>query len=385
MLKVAYLCPLKPPDHPRPSGDRLIAGLLLKAMRRAGFDVRLVGHLQTRDASGDLARQRRMRRLGVRLAQRHLAQWRAQGYRPDLVFCYHSYYKAPDLVGPHLSEALQLPYWVAEASWAPKRAQGPWAEYHRALEHGLARASGCFVLNPRDELALKDVLAEDAGLHHLRPFLDLDESDRQRSCNTPTKRDETEAIKLVCVAMLRAGDKLHSLVLLAHALHHVRGDYTLHIIGDGAAFQRARTLFVGLPVVFEGQLQGRALQAAVSACDLMVWPSVNEAIGMAMLEAQSCGVAVLSTREGGVPSIVADGLTGELVEPRDTLALSAALQKLLDNPGLLKDYGRRAHARAREHHGIDSAAKRLASVLGPHETNARTDTGPQVDAAGTRQ
>ena len=48
--------------------------------------------------------------------------------RPDLWFTYHLYYKAPDLVGPLVAGALGIPYAVAEASVAHKRAGKPLSE-----------------------------------------------------------------------------------------------------------------------------------------------------------------------------------------------------------------------------------------------------------------
>jgi hypothetical protein len=51
------------------------------------------------------------------------------------------YYKAPDWLGPRIAKALGIPYVLAEATHAPKRAGGPWAIGHEATEAALRMAS----------------------------------------------------------------------------------------------------------------------------------------------------------------------------------------------------------------------------------------------------
>lgn len=362
-LKIAFYAPLKPPHHPQPSGDRLISQLLFKALQYAGYEVRLISHFRSREATGDTGRQHRMIRLGEHLATRLLNRWQTEGYHPDLVFCYHSYYKAPDLMGPHIAERLNIPYWVSEASWALKRASGPWAPYHLALARGLKLAKGCFVLNPNDAPGTKQALNPNAQIVQLPAFLDLDALNILWSPKDHPSQRPNVPLKLVAVAMLRPGDKLHSLVLLAHALTLLNGAFHLHVIGDGKAIRRAQSLFIGLPVSFEGVLEGAELRRFVGSCDLLVWPAVNEAIGMALLEAQSCGVPVLAGREGGTSSVVSEGNTGELVEPRNPQSFALALQRLLDRPDILRNYRARAADYVQDRHGISSAASALKHAI----------------------
>ena len=77
-------------------------------------------------------------------AQRLIARWRAlpprHPERFDLWFTYHCYYRKPDWLGPIVTRALGIPYVIAEASHAPRRAQGPTRLGHRAVERALAAA-----------------------------------------------------------------------------------------------------------------------------------------------------------------------------------------------------------------------------------------------------
>ena len=148
-----------------PSGDRRVAGLLMDALERVADHVELVSTFRSFDADGDAARQEALRRQGEALARRMAAQWRAApaALRPDLWFTYHVYYKAPDWLGPAVSAALGIPYVIAEASYAQKRASGPWALGHEAAADAISRAR--LVISPsRDDVAgLEELIANDAA------------------------------------------------------------------------------------------------------------------------------------------------------------------------------------------------------------------------------
>src|SRR5579871_2602183 len=127
-MRVLLHTPLKPPDSSLPSGDREMARGLARLLRRLGH--RVVMPALSRVAAGvpkpeaHLALRRRARVQ----AQRLIARWRAlpprHPERFDLWFTYHCYYRKPDWLGPVVTRALGLPYVIAEASHAPRRAQG---------------------------------------------------------------------------------------------------------------------------------------------------------------------------------------------------------------------------------------------------------------------
>ena len=120
--RIAFYAPMKPPDHPNPSGDRYIARLTLQALARAGFDATCVSRLRSLDLTGDTAAQTVLRaKAGAETAR--LIDGLATS-PPVLWFTYHCYYKAPDLVGPAVTRALGIPYVISEASVSPKRRSG---------------------------------------------------------------------------------------------------------------------------------------------------------------------------------------------------------------------------------------------------------------------
>src|SRR5213593_2418598 len=100
-MRIAFYAPLKPPDHPVPSGDRRVAQLFLDALRLAGHEPFLASRLRTFDGTGHPARQAHLAALGRRTAARLLRHWQEMpGTAPRLWFTYHLYYKAPDWLGP---------------------------------------------------------------------------------------------------------------------------------------------------------------------------------------------------------------------------------------------------------------------------------------------
>ncbi len=97
--------------------------------------------------------------------------------------------------------------------------------------------------------------------------------------------------------------------------------------------------------------------AAVFAC-----PSRYEPLGIVNLEAMACGTAVVASRVGGIPEVVADGETGLLVPPDDAGALAGALNALLRDPGRAAAMGRRGRERAVTGFGWDRIAAQTAAL-----------------------
>ncbi|MFH1459685.1 MAG: glycosyltransferase family 4 protein [Candidatus Omnitrophota bacterium] len=70
----------------------------------------------------------------------------------------------------------------------------------------------------------------------------------------------------------------------------------------------------------------------ISLLDILVLASLNEAVGLVLIEAQAQGVPVIATRVGGIPEIVEDGKSGILVKPQDAQSLFNALEELIKDP-----------------------------------------------------
>jgi len=75
-------------------------------------------------------------------------------------------------------------------------------------------------------------------------------------------------------------------------------------------------------------------------------PSVYEPLGIVNLEAMACSTAVVASRVGGIPEVVAGGETGLLVPPDDPASLADAINLLLRDPGRAEAMGRAGRERA---------------------------------------
>ena len=375
-MRIGFYAPLKPPDHPVPSGDRLVARLLIRALAAAGHEVQVMSRFRSRDGEGDAVRQARLAALGRRQGDRirRRVDLHAGGLAPpQLWFTYHLYHKAPDWIGPAVAEDLGIPYVVAEASFAPKQAGGPWAAGHAAVAAALGRADAVIGLNPADAACVRPLLADPARYHSLPPFLDAGPFEAARTARPETRRTLAATLGLdpaqpwlVTVAMMRPGDKLASYRLLGAALAPLADrPWQLLVVGDGAARAEVEAALapLGRRVAFAGALPPDRVPETLAAADLCVWPAVREAWGMALLEAQAAGVPVVAGRVGGVPAIIADGETGLLAPEGDNAALSAAVVDLLDDPARRHAMASAAVRHIAARHALPAAARALRAVL----------------------
>jgi len=103
------------------------------------------------------------------------------------------------------------------------------------------------------------------------------------------------------------------------------------------------------------------LTAMLTQAQLFLCPSVYEPLGIVNLEAMGCETAVLASRVGGIPEVVADKETGELVDyngdgPAFEAAFSQSITRLMSQPELLKKYGTAGRVRAMSEFGWDAVA-----------------------------
>lgn len=359
---------MKPPTHPVPSGDRRVARLLIQALRRGHHQVFLASRLRAWDSGADPERASRVCRHGDRIADRLIARWLNDPLRPDAWFTYHLYHKAPDWIGPKVARVLGIPYLVAEASHAPKQANGRWAAGFRAAEAALRQAGAVFALSLDDERGLRKALGPNAPIHRLPPFLDASPYVRAAQDRDTARRRwfqcDPDGPWLLAVGMMRPGDKQASYAVLAEAMARL-GDrpWRLVLVGFGPAQDAILAPFDRARIRHIGSLDPADLAELYAAADLFVWPAVNEAFGMVLLEAQAAGLAVVAGDGRGVPDIVDAGGTGLLTPVGEPGPFADAVAELLDQPERRRSMGRAAQRHVLANHDLDTATSRLNDVL----------------------
>jgi glycosyltransferase involved in cell wall biosynthesis len=369
-MNIAFYSTMKPPDDPVPSGDRQMAGLLIKALRKAGHDVRLAARLRTFSRNPEDTARRRLKGRAADEAKTLCARWLSTSadWRPTAWFTYHPYYKAPDWLGPEVCSRLAIPYVTAEASYAPRRDVGPWHVWQLDVVDSLRRAAANFCFTERDKTELLRIEGLKGLLVDLPPFID-----REHECPAPAPRSDQDPPRLVTVAMMRSGDKLASYRVLASALAELLATrWTLTIIGDGPKREAVRDALSGIPperIDWLGELRPDQVTDHLATCDIYVWPGVGEAYGLAYLEAQAAGLPVVAHETGGIRAVVKAGETGCLTPVGDVQAFADALRRLLIDGAKRAQLGDAARRFVCGERTVDSAAtiidKALRSITPP--------------------
>ena len=342
----------------------------------AGHQVELVSDFRSFEGRGDASAQGALRAQGAMIAAELISKW-CHGPReawPEVWLTYHLYYKAPDWLGPPVCRRLGIPYVVAEASCAPKRAQGPWSQSHAAVVDALQRADLLLCPTADDVPALRAVVRPQALVRRLPPFLDpapyqlaAGARGSHRSRLAQIHSLDPSVPWMVVAAMMRPGDKSASYELLAQVLP-LLADLRWHLLvaGDGSAGPAIRSLLEQAApgrCRFAGECSGDALAAIYAAGDLCIWPAVNEAYGMAMLEAQAAGTVVVSCAVRGVPEVLVDGVTGLLAADGDVAGLAKHARRLLQDPARRSDMGEAAARFVAAERSTSGAALLLQELL----------------------
>ena len=339
----------------------MIARLWMRALTRIGYQVELASSLRTyhrADSPDDIAR---LDCEGAAETARILTETRDR-QEVGLVFCYHNYYKAPDLIGPELARALSVAYVVAEGSRAPKRLAGPHAVGERRAGSGLAAAKVLLCASRHDRPALAAALEPGQIMVDLPAF--VDPADWPEAGH---QRERTEGVlRLITVAMMREGNKTESYEMLAAALGHLEHHpWQLDIFGDGPTRSRVEAAFArfGSRVHFHGAQGSEVLGLAFGAADLFLWPAVREPYGLVFLEAQLHGLPCLAGAFGGVADAVAPPRGGQLVAECTEERFAAALESMMSDRGQLIDRGTRARSFVLAERSLANAIVRVCDAF----------------------
>lgn len=197
----------------------------------------------------------------------------------------------------------------------------------------------------RDSICREYRLAPE-GVPVVRNGVDVGAFACERDLEPTSEGAGRRAPRLLCVARL-ARVKNHVLLLDAvAALAHAGRDVSLTLVGDGPLAadleQRARALGIADRVRFAGPQRDTA--PFYAEADLFALASEHEGLPMSIIEAMAAGLPVVATAVGGVPSIVADGANGALVNPRGPQAaqeIAAAVVRIWEDP---ERYGRLSRA-----------------------------------------
>ncbi len=354
-MRIAYYMPFKPMGHSNPSGD-LITG------------TELYDFLQDRGHEIDLASRMRCRWLYLKpWAWGKLALERAKAVKkcrrldPGVWLSYHSYYKAPDMIGPACCKRLRIPYVLFQGVYSTKRRRSlktlPGFLLNRKA---LLSAHLVFTNKKGDELNLLRLLPDNRVIYvppgiHPAAF-SFDPQARQ------TLRDRWQVGSrpiVLTAAMFRPDVKTEGILEVITACSGLvdRGiELQLVIVGDGSTRELLeRVAQEKLPgaVLFTGKMPRSEMNRYYSAADLFAFPGINESLGMVFLEAQSCGLPVVAFQDWGAAEAVIHERTGLLAEVARRQTFAENIERLVLDGELRRRMGKEAAAHVRKRHDLE--------------------------------
>jgi glycosyltransferase involved in cell wall biosynthesis len=132
--------------------------------------------------------------------------------------------------------------------------------------------------------------------------------------------------------------------LLLQAAAGLKGDWRLHIAGEGPARpsleQLAARLGIARRVSFDGGIRSEQMPAYLQQLDVLVLPSRTlpnwkEQFGRVLIEAMACEVVVVGSDSGEIPNVIGDA--GFIFPEGDVVALRQRLQQLMLEPALRRE------------------------------------------------
>jgi len=138
----------------------------------------------------------------------------------------------------------------------------------------------------------------------------------------------------------------------------------LVLVGDGPdrprALKRAADLGLRDDVLFLGR--HGSVEEILSCADLFLLPSQSESFGLAALEAMACGAPVVASNAGGLPEVVADGVTGYLLPVGAIDQMAEAGVRILSDPEHAKALSKAARALALERFSATAIVPRYEAL-----------------------
>jgi len=157
---------------------------------------------------------------------------------------------------------------------------------------------------------------------------------------------------------------IHVLVEALGKLHGYRQDWECWLVGDGDQRslyeERIRELGIEDAVRFWGSRDD--VPALLGLADIFVMPSLMETLSYSVMEAQLAGLAVVSSNAGGLKEAVKHEVNGLVFWSGHEDMLMAHLNRLLEEPEVRRQFGRKARTWALAHRRLDSMVKRVVEV-----------------------
>lgn len=364
-LRILFYTPFKPLEHGHPSGDLITARGLNHYLAKQGHQMLPASSLRCRWIYWKPWLWPKVMSERSRLIRQFSQE------HPDLWFTYHSYYKAPDILGPVVAQRLKIPYVIFQGIYSTKRRKKIKTRIGFYLNRNSIEAAQHVFTNKQVDLHnLKRLISEDK-ISYIHPGLALDDFYFDGNARSQLRQQwhVGDDPVVLSAAMFRPGVKTEGLTWVIRTcgeLHRRGHKLWLAIAGDGKEKTKLRRLAedqMAGRVRFVGRLSRREMYRFYSAGDVFVFPGIQESLGMVYLEAQSCGLPVVAFDNAGVPEAIQDGKTGLLVPMYALDQFADAIERILNDANLRYEMGKAAKAYVRETHDLNKNYRKLEVIL----------------------
>ena len=364
-MRIAFYAPFKPLGHPHPSGDQVIATGLYDYFRKQGHPVEVASAFRARWVFWKPWRWPQL------MGERRRAVRRFSRNNTDLWLTYHTYYKAPDLIGPWICRILGIKYVIFQGIYSTKRKKRLETILGFYLNRAaLIRADHVFTNKLPDLKNLKRIIPP-KKLSYIKPGIKSDAFKKDESLGRLQRKEwGLESCPVILTAAMFRNDVktqgLSWLIKCCEELVKLKIRFHLVIAGSGKMGNELKELaqrHIPGHYTFAGKIRRKDMYRFYSSGDVFAFPGIRESLGMVYLEAQSCSLPVVAFRNGGIPEVVEDKKTGFLVPMYDCRTFSDMLVHLLTNDVVCKQMGKDAKAHVKIHHDIDRNYKRFEHIL----------------------
>ncbi len=256
-----------------------------------------------------------------------------EGY--DIVHCFGL--KA-SLIARLLVSALKLPTKIVVGQHS---VDGHRTWLHSSLDRITSRSvsmyvsnsrAGALTLQEREKIPLNKIKVIPNGLNALE-FKNRRDTSRESRCGIPCN--------LICVAHLRRAKGYPDLIKALHILDGSGQAFFFQIVGEGPVRSQISRLLKKFHLTEKVAILGerKDIKRLLESSDIFVLASLWEGMPGAIMEAMASELPVVATNVGGVPELVADGISGFLVPPGSPELLAEKISELISKPGLRRQMG----------------------------------------------
>lgn len=363
-MKIAYYMVFKPLEHNNPSGDLIIGKSIYEHLEKE-HEVIVPSSLRARWI---YYKPHKIVKLFLEYFRVCKSLKKSKTY---LWLSYHSYYKAPDLLGMLCCRKLGLPYIIFQGIYSTKRRK-KWKTLPGFLlnKYVLQKADLVITNKKRDLKNLKRLLPDDKLLY-IAPGIepDLFSFDQQARTALRRKYNISEEDKvIISAAMFRPGVKTEGIKQVIEsfiALLPDHNDCKLLLIGDGANSEalKEKAAPLGDKIIFTGRVDRKDIYRYYSCGDLFAFPGIEEGFGMVYAEAQSCGLPCVAFKDWGASEAIIHNQTGLLCSANEPKNFTANINSLLINEKKRKEFSLAAKKHIRQNHNLAKNYQHLSKAL----------------------